>query len=88
MIDFFEKSTADPKTWEALSDGSLDRIFSRYTWEIYAKRMLSLTNIYRCGAACRRQPILPNWVTVNMQQINKSYQRACLPFPDEFPSLR
>ena len=35
----------------------MERIFSRYTWAIYAERMLSLTNIYRCvNHPCRKPP--------------------------------
>jgi sucrose synthase len=32
--------------WERISQASQDRIFSRYTWEIYAKRLVTQSQIY------------------------------------------
>lgn len=46
MADFFERSAADPEYWRRLSDGAVQRIQSRYTWSIYASRMVSLCQVY------------------------------------------
>lgn len=46
MADFFEKCASDPKHWDAVSQAAQERIFSRYTWEIYAKRLVSLCHVY------------------------------------------
>lgn len=46
MADFFKRCRAKPAYWEQLSNGSLQRIEERYTWEIYAERMMTLARIY------------------------------------------
>ncbi|KAG1674815.1 hypothetical protein FOA52_015202 [Chlamydomonas sp. UWO 241] len=46
MVDFFKRSRDDPGVWDAVSAGAIARVESRYTWSIYASRMLTLTNIY------------------------------------------
>ena len=46
IADFFERSAADPSIWKDLSDAARKRIEERYTWERYARRLLSLTCIY------------------------------------------
>ena len=35
-----------PLGWDAISRGGLDRIQSRYTWRIYASRLMTLTRVY------------------------------------------
>lgn len=32
--------------WERVSQGALERVYSNYTWTIYASRLLTLQNIY------------------------------------------
>ncbi|GBG73881.1 hypothetical protein CBR_g17593 [Chara braunii] len=44
--DFFEAAAADPTKWEAVSRGGLERIRSKYTWEIYARRLMTLSREY------------------------------------------
>jgi sucrose synthase len=46
IADFFERCGRDPNYWQKISKGGLERIYSRYTWEIYAKRLLTLSSVY------------------------------------------
>ena len=46
LADFFERCNKKPKYWGKISKAAIERIQSRYTWEIYAKRMLTLSCIY------------------------------------------
>jgi sucrose synthase len=46
MADFFEQCKADPGHWKAVSDASLQRIASAYTWQLYAERMITLAQLY------------------------------------------
>nr|ACP17902.1 sucrose synthase [Phaseolus vulgaris] len=46
LVDFFEKSKADPSHWEKISQGGLKRIQEKYTWQVYSDRLLTLTGVY------------------------------------------
>ncbi|QCE13611.1 sucrose synthase-like [Vigna unguiculata] len=46
LVDFFEKSKADPSHWDTISQGGLKRIQEKYTWQIYSERLLTLTGVY------------------------------------------
>jgi len=46
LVDFFERCLLDPSHWQKLSEGAIKRVEANYTWERYAKRLLSLTCIY------------------------------------------
>jgi len=46
MAEFFEKTAENPAYWEQISSNALVRISSRYTWELYAERMMTLSRIY------------------------------------------
>lgn len=46
LLDFFEQCQLDPSHWQKLSEGAIKRVETKYTWERYAKRLLSLTCIY------------------------------------------
>jgi sucrose synthase len=46
MEEFLAKSADDPAHWEAVSKGGVARVDDRYTWELYAMRMLRLARIY------------------------------------------
>lgn len=46
LIDFFEKSKADPSHWENISKGGLERIEEKYTWKIYSEKLLTLAGVY------------------------------------------
>jgi sucrose synthase len=44
--EFFERCAAEPAHWETISRQSIARVQSRYTWELYAERMMTLSRIY------------------------------------------
>lgn len=46
MADFFERSAANPAYWLTLSQGARARVEARYTWRLYAQRMMTLARIY------------------------------------------
>ncbi len=46
MTKFFEKCQSEPEHWKKISDGAIKRIQEKYTWDLYAKRLLSLSRIY------------------------------------------
>lgn len=46
MVDFFEKCTKEDGYWNKFSDAGLERIRTKYTWEIYAERLLTLSRVY------------------------------------------
>ena len=44
--DFLDRCKANPEEWKRISDGSLARVASHYTWEKYAQRVMTLSRIY------------------------------------------
>jgi sucrose synthase len=46
MADFFERCAREPDHWKAISDGSVARVQARYTWKLYAEKMMTLSRIY------------------------------------------
>ena len=46
MADFFERCGNDPAHWQTISEGAISRVQSRYTWKLYAERMMTLSRIY------------------------------------------
>eukprot|EP00884_Botryococcus_braunii_P012793 jgi/Botrbrau1/21514/Bobra.174_2s0018.2 len=46
MADFFERAKQDMSEWEQVSEEALKRIYSRYTWNIYADRLMTLSTVY------------------------------------------
>ncbi len=46
ILDFFERCEKEPDYWNTLSAGALDRVKKRYTWKMYAERMMTLSRIY------------------------------------------
>ena len=46
IADFLQQCAADPSAWRRISEGALARVASRYTWKIYAERMMTLSRIY------------------------------------------
>jgi sucrose synthase len=46
LADFFERSVLDPGVWNQVSEMALKRVESRYTWQLYAERMMTLSRIY------------------------------------------
>jgi len=46
MAEFLERCEREPDYWERLSEGAMARVRARYTWELYAERMMTLSRIY------------------------------------------
>lgn len=46
IAQFFEDCAKDRSVWKRISDGAMERIFSRYTWDIYADRLVTLSQVY------------------------------------------
>jgi len=46
MAEFFAACRQDPEHWERISKGALQRVNQAFTWDLYAKRMLTLSRIY------------------------------------------
>ncbi len=46
IADFFERCREEPDTWERISRGGLERVSARYTWRLYAERMMTLSRVY------------------------------------------
>ncbi|CAL5226213.1 g9052 [Coccomyxa viridis] len=46
MEEFFEAAAKDISAWEKMSDASLQRIKEKYTWALYADRLMTLTRVY------------------------------------------
>jgi sucrose synthase len=46
MAAFFERCADDEEYWKQMSRGGIERIHSRYTWKLYAERMMTLARIY------------------------------------------
>ena len=46
MADFFTRSAAEPAFLNNVSEMALKRVESRYTWRLYAERMMTLSRIY------------------------------------------
>ena len=46
LQEFFERCAKEKDYWKRLSDAAIERIRSRYTWERYADRMMTLSRIY------------------------------------------
>ncbi len=43
---FFERLHDDQEYWKTISDGAINRVSNRYTWDLYAERMMTLSRIY------------------------------------------
>lgn len=46
IADFFERCEKKPAHWKTISQGGIDRVESRYTWKLYAGRLITLSCIY------------------------------------------
>jgi sucrose synthase len=46
MVGFFHSCKEDPGVWESMSKAAITRVEERYNWELYAKKLLSLSRIY------------------------------------------
>jgi sucrose synthase len=46
IADFLEQCAANIKEWERISQGALARVEKKYTWKLYAERLMTLSRIY------------------------------------------
>ncbi len=46
LADFFEACRDDPGHWKKISEGGIARVEERYTWRLYASRLMTLSRIY------------------------------------------
>ncbi|MGB0713062.1 MAG: sucrose synthase [Gammaproteobacteria bacterium] len=46
MAEFMEACRDDESHWSRLSQGAIDRVEARYTWRLYAERMMTLARVY------------------------------------------
>lgn len=46
IADFLEHGARHPERWEEVSGAGIDRVHSRYTWDLYAERLLTLSKVY------------------------------------------
>lgn len=46
IYEFLQKTAEDETHWYDISNGGLERVKRRYTWELYAERMMTLSRIY------------------------------------------
>ena len=46
IADFFERCREQPEYWDEISRGGLERVDARYTWRLYAERMMTLSRVY------------------------------------------
>lgn len=46
LTDFISKCDQNPDYWQEISQRSIDRVYSTYTWKIHTTRLLSLAKIY------------------------------------------
>ena len=43
---FLQRCREEPDYWESISQGGIDRVNERYTWRLYAERMMTLSRVY------------------------------------------
>jgi sucrose synthase len=46
IAEFLARCAADPAQWDAVSRAAISRVEERYTWRLYAQRMMTLSRIY------------------------------------------
>src|SRR5690606_27011550 len=46
IADFMERAAREPEYWRQISEQTLHRVRSRYTWALYAERMMTLSRVY------------------------------------------
>ena len=46
LTSFFDRCGNQPGYWETISRNSIERVEERYTWTLYARRLMTLSRIY------------------------------------------
>ena len=46
LANFFSRCREEPEYWDKIANGGLARVQAKYTWKLYAKRMMTFARIY------------------------------------------
>jgi sucrose synthase len=46
LANFFSRCREEPEYWDKIAGGGLARVQAKYTWKLYAKRMMTFARIY------------------------------------------
>ena len=46
LVDFFKRCENEPAYWDKIARGGLKRVNEKYTWKLYAERMMTFARIY------------------------------------------
>ncbi|MDW7771996.1 MAG: sucrose synthase [Desulfobulbaceae bacterium] len=46
ILNFFTRCAREPEYWHKIANGGLERVNARYTWKLYAERMMTFARIY------------------------------------------
>ena len=46
LADFWERCEEEPEYWQRISEGGIERVRSRYTWDLHAERLMTLSRVY------------------------------------------
>ncbi len=46
LVDFLTLCQEEPDHWDKIAQGGIDRVESKYTWKLYAERMMTFARIY------------------------------------------
>ncbi len=46
LAEFFTRCQKEPGYWDRIAQGGIDRVESKYTWKLYAERMMTFARIY------------------------------------------
>ena len=46
LLDFFSRCEKEPGYWDKIAHGGLTRVNEKYTWKLYAERMMTFARIY------------------------------------------
>jgi sucrose synthase len=46
LVDFFVQCKKEPDYWHTIARGGVMRVYEKYTWKLYAERMMTFARIY------------------------------------------
>ena len=46
LVDFFNRCEKEPGHWDNIALGGIERVETKYTWKLYAQRMMTFARIY------------------------------------------
>ncbi|KAK2421618.1 sucrose synthase [Trifolium repens] len=86
IFEFFEKCKTNPDYWNIISKAGLQRINERYTWKIYANKVLNMGSIYGFWRRLNKEQKLAKeryiQIFYNLQFRNLAKK---VPIPNEIP---